>query len=99
MIKRIVKMNILPGREVAFREIFDSVKQAIRTQPGCLGLELLSLEEDGRSSLWTISLWDTENSLQLYRQSELFNATWTRVKPLFSDRSQAWSLTPLEQLP
>lgn len=99
MIKRIVKMNILPGREVAFREIFDTVKQAIRAQPGCRGLELLHLEEDGRPSIWTISLWDSEHDLHRYRQSELFTQTWTRVKPLFSDRSQAWSLTPLEHLP
>ena len=99
MIKRIVRMNIQPGREVAFREIFDTVKQAIRDQPGCLGLELLSLEEEGRPSIWTVSLWDSEHDLQRYRQSALFSDTWSRVKPLFSDRSQAWSLTPLEQLP
>lgn len=99
MIKRIVKMNIIPGREVAFREIFTSVKQAIREQPGCLGLELLRLDEGGQTSLWTISLWDAAESLERYRQSALFADTWSRVKPLFADRSQAWTLTPLEELP
>jgi len=99
MIKRIVKMNIRADREVAFRAIFDEVKEAIRAQPGCLGLELLRMERDGQPSWWTISLWEAEADLERYRQSDLFSATWARVKPLFYDRSEAWSLTPIEYLP
>ena len=42
--------------------------------------------------MFTISHWDSEAALELYRQSELFKFTWAKTKPLFEEKAQAWSL-------
>ncbi len=99
MIKRIVKMDIRPGLMASFLEIFQQVKQEIRSRPGCLGLEVLSSEADGLISVWTISLWASAGDLEKYRDSDLFKKTWSSVKPLFAGKAQAWTLTPIEFLP
>jgi autoinducer 2-degrading protein len=98
MIKRIVIMELLPGKEGVFLDIFDAVKKQIRAQEGCSGLEILKSEEDGRISLWTISLWKDESDLDRYRSSALFKQTWSEVKPLFSGKARAWTLTSIETL-
>ena len=91
-------MELLPGKEGLFLDIFDTVKKQIRAQEGCTGLEILRSEEDGRISLWTISLWENEGDLEGYRSSDLFKQTWSKVKPLFSAKARAWTLTSIETL-
>ena len=98
MIKRIVMMELLPGREGLFLDIFEQVKMDIRAQKGCLGLEVLQSSQNGHVSVWTISLWESELDLDLYRSSPLFKQTWSSVKPLFSDKARAWTLTSIETL-
>lgn len=98
MVKRIVIMELLPDKEGLFLDIFDQVKKQIRAQEGCRGLEILKSEEDGRISLWTISLWKDESDLERYRSSTLFKQTWSEVKPLFSGKARAWTLTSIETL-
>lgn len=99
MIKRIVIMELLPGKEGLFLDIFNEVKKQIRAQEGCRGLEILRSEEDGHISLWTISFWKNESDLEGYRSSPLFKETWSKVKPLFSGKARAWTLTSIETLP
>ena len=99
MVKRIVLMELQPGTEIRFLEIFETVKQDIRAQRGCLGLELLRSSNDGKTSLWTISLWQSVDDLETYRASALFHKTWSEVKPLFSGRASAWTLTSVDTLP
>jgi len=99
MIKRIVLMELLPGSEGRFLDIFDSVKTEIRSQRGCMGLELLRSSHKGETSIWTISLWQSVDDLETYRASALFQKTWADVKPLFSAKASAWTLTSLEILP
>lgn len=98
MIKRIVQMELLPGREELFLDTFEHVKTEIRAQEGCMGLELLKSELEGRLSIWTISLWDSEEALDRYRSSTLFRDTWSKVKPLFSGKARAWTLTSIESI-
>lgn len=99
MIKRIVRMKLLPGQENLFLNTFDLVKKHIRAQEGCVGLELLNHEENGHVSIWTISLWEKESDLDRYRSSDLFKTTWSAVKPLFAEKAQAWTLTTIDLLP
>ncbi len=99
MIKRIVCMELLPGKEVLFLDTFEAVKKQIRAQEGCSGLELLKSAENGHLSIWTISLWNDESDLERYRCSDLFIKTWSTVKPLFSGKARAWTLTAIELLP
>ena len=98
MIKRIVLMELTPGNEALFLDIFDRVKSEIRSQKGCMGIELLRSNINERTSLWTISSWDSEQDLESYRSSPLFQKTWASVKPLFSDKARAWTLTSIEML-
>jgi heme-degrading monooxygenase HmoA len=96
MIKRIVVMDLLPGTEGQFLDIFETVKKQIRACEGCRGLEVLRSQDNGSISVWTISLWESENALQLYRTSPLFKQTWSEVKLLFSGKAKAWTLTSIE---
>jgi len=91
-------MEVQPGKEAAFFETFEQVKSAIRSQEGCLSLEVLQGKRHGHVTLCTISLWMNEESLEQYRASELFKNTWSAVKPLFAHKAQAWTLTPIESI-
>lgn len=99
MIKRIVMMQLLPEKEALFLDIFEEVKMDIRNREGCVDLEVLRSEHDGIISVWTISLWTSEDALNQYRSSALFQKTWAAVKPLFSGKAHAWTLTLIEKVP
>lgn len=74
-----------------FLEIFNENKDAIRNFPGCSHLQLLKDAEDPLC-FTTMSHWDQAQSLENYRKSALFGSVWGRVKTLFSQRTQAFSL-------
>jgi heme-degrading monooxygenase HmoA len=80
-----------------FLEIFNKNKTAIRNFPGCTHLQLLK-DADDPNTYSTLSHWDNPESLESYRKSELFGSVWGRVKTLFSERSQAFSLEKFIEL-
>lgn len=91
MLIRIVRMHFTEAGVEEFLEIFGAHKVAIRNFPGCSHLQLLRDAEDP-NCYTTLSHWDKPESLEAYRKSELFGKVWGRVKTLFSERSQAFSL-------
>ena len=91
MLIRIVRMHFTEAGVEEFLEIFDENKEAIRNFPGCSHLQLLK-DADDSLCYSTLSYWDKAESLENYRKSELFGKVWGRVKTLFSERSQAFSL-------
>ena|SRR5579871_6574981 len=91
MIIRIVRMHFTEAGVDEFLQIFDKHKAAIRHFPGCSHLQLLK-DADDECTYTTLSYWDKPQSLESYRKSELFGQVWGRVKTLFSERSQAFSL-------
>jgi heme-degrading monooxygenase HmoA len=97
MIIRVVRMHFTEAGVEEFLEIFQSNKVAIRNFPGCVHLELLK-EADDDSVYTTLSHWNDEQSLEAYRKSELFGSVWGRVKTLFAERSQAFSLRKFIEL-
>lgn len=97
MIIRIVRMHFTEAGVEEFLEIFNEHKQAIRNFPGCSHLQLLKDVEDD-CCYTTLSHWDKAGSLENYRKSELFGKVWGRVKTLFSERSQAFSLEKFIEL-
>jgi heme-degrading monooxygenase HmoA len=97
MIIRIVRMHFSEAGIEEFLEIFDRHKEAIRNFPGCTHLQLLK-DIDDALCYTTLSHWDKQESLDLYRKSELFSKVWGRVKTLFSERSQAFSLDKFIEL-
>ncbi len=91
MIIRIVRMHFTEAGVEEFLQIFNENKVAIRNFPGCTHLELL--KETGIDNTYTtLSHWNDQQDLENYRKSELFNKVWGRVKSLFAERTQAFSL-------
>ena len=74
-----------------FLDIFNQHKDAIRNFPGCTHLQLLK-DADDSLCYTTLSHWRAPEDLESYRKSELFGSVWGRVKTLFAERSQAFSL-------
>ncbi len=91
MVIRIVRMHFIPEKEVEFLEIFNRNKEAIRYIDGCTHLELLK-DANTPCTYATVSHWQSEADLENYRKSPLFGNIWTRVKTMFSDRAQAFSM-------
>ncbi|MCE7863300.1 MAG: antibiotic biosynthesis monooxygenase [Bacteroidetes bacterium CHB5] len=97
MIIRIVRMHFTEAGVNEFLEIFEANKVAIRNFPGCTHLQLLKDAEDAHCYT-TLSHWVDGQSLENYRKSELFGKVWGRVKTLFSERTQAFSLEKFIEL-
>jgi heme-degrading monooxygenase HmoA len=97
MLIRIVRMYFKEESAEFFLQIFNEHKEQIRRFPGCTHLELLK-NPDNPAGFATLSHWATPIDLENYRQSELFRSVWGRVKPLFSEPSQAFSLEKFIEL-
>ena len=92
MIKRIVKMTFRPNQVDTFlHDVFEHSKAGIRAFPGCRSMELLR-ETSRPNVLFTLSIWESPEDLEAYRQSELFQSTWAKTKILFDDKPEAWSV-------
>ena len=97
MITRIVRMNFSEAGVEEFIQIFEENKIAIRNFPGCTQLRLMKDEQDPLC-FTTLSEWNAPSDLENYRKSELFSKVWGRVKRLFSERTQAFSLVKFIEL-
>lgn len=93
MIKRIVKMEFEPTSVEAFVELFNAHKNDIAHFEGCMHLELCN--ELGTSVFFTLSWWESEQHLENYRNSELFNLVWSNTKKFFIAKPQAWTVQTL----
>ncbi|WP_395808152.1 putative quinol monooxygenase [Daejeonella sp.] len=91
MITRIVKMTFMHQNIDCFKEIFYDNQKLISAFDGCIRLELMK-DVNNECTFFTISYWQSEDQLNSYRDSNLFKVTWSKVKPLFSERALAWSL-------
>lgn len=90
MLVRIVKLTFDPDHLHSFYEEFEKHKLKIAAFPGCQGMKLLKgLEQP--SIIMTYSHWDNSDALNNYRKSDLFSALWTKIKPMFSEKPEAWS--------
>ena len=97
MIIRIVRMHFTEAGVEEFLEIFHRNKEAIRNFSGCSHLQLLK-DHDDPTCFATLSHWEDTTFLDSYRKSELFSQVWGRVKTLFSERSNAFSLEKFIEL-
>ena len=97
MLIRIVRMTFTEAGVEEFLQIFDENKVAIRNFPGCTHLRLMKDEQDPLC-FTTVSEWNAASDLENYRKSELFGKVWGRVKTLFSERTQAFSLVKFIEL-
>jgi quinol monooxygenase YgiN len=91
MIIRIVKMTFEPEKVNDFLEIFNSSKLLIRNYEGCSRLELLN-DIKSKNIFFTYSYWESEEHLNHYRGSELFENVWSNTKKLFLSKPESWSV-------
>ncbi|WP_089357306.1 putative quinol monooxygenase [Ekhidna lutea] len=91
MLIRIVRMDFDPQKVVEFLALFETVKEKIATFPGCNHLELC---KDAKLDhvYYTFSKWESEDDLEKYRHSPLFEDTWAKTKVLFGGKPVAYSL-------
>lgn len=84
-------MTFDPTKVKDFLEIFNESKQLIRNMKGCSHLELLN-DINSNNIFFTYSYWDTEDDLDDYRKSEVFEQVWNKTKILFIEKPEAWSV-------
>ncbi len=91
---RIVKMEFQKDKIDTFLVNFEMVKDKIRNIKGCKRLELYR-DKHNTTIFFTYSYWETENDLNIYRNSDLFKTVWAKTKPLFNAKPLAWSVDKL----
>lgn len=92
LLQRIVKMTFKPEHALDFESFFEEIKEQVGNQPGCLGVKLL--RDEAHSGIYfTYSNWMSQEDLDAYRKTELFNVVWPKVKAWFADKPEAWSTT------
>ena len=97
MLVRIVKLSFHHDKIPAFLENFELVKNQIRNFPGNRLLELYQ-DKTNSSIFFPYSYWESEEDLEKYRKSKLFNEVWDFTKQLFNDKPEAWSVDKLDRL-
>lgn len=97
MLIRIVKLSFHESNIPAFLENFEIIKEKIRNADGNRFLELYQ-DANNPCIFFTYSYWETEQDLENYRNSELFDTVWSFTKKLFNDRPEAWSVNKLVTL-
>ncbi len=95
MVVRIVRMYFREDEVDAFLTIFNANKEAIRNFPGCSYMDLMR-DVNSPATLCTISHWNGVEDLEAYRVSPLFRSVWSRVKPLFAQRPEAFTVAPVD---
>lgn len=98
MLFRVVRMQFHPEHRATFLALFAEIKSTIRAYPGCRYLELAQDSKEPTIFI-TYSQWDSEESLDFYRQSAFFQKTWNQTKILFSEKPLAFSSSSIIQLP
>lgn len=91
MIVRIVKLTFRPDSVDDFVGIFNGYKARIASAPGCKKLYLYR-DSKHENVFFTYSEWESEEAIEAYRNSELFEQVWGRAKMYFSGKPEAWSL-------
>jgi len=97
MLVRIVKLGFYKQNVEVFIQHFNETKTRIRAFEGCNFLELYNDKNDP-SIFFTYSYWESEAALENYRKSELFKSVWSKIKPFFSIKPEAWSVNKMESL-
>lgn len=98
MLIRIVKMSFIPEKVPDFLANFELIKEKIRAAKGNTFLELYQ-DISQPHIYFTYSVWESEEDLNKYRKSALFEDVWTFTKQLFNDKPEAWSVIKKVSLP
>lgn len=91
MLLRIVRMDFKQEKVEEFTTFFNNTKDKIAGFPGCNHVELC---KDSKLDhvFYTFSKWDSEDDLEKYRRSDLFEEVWCKTKKMFGGKPLAYSL-------
>ncbi|MCO4813070.1 MAG: antibiotic biosynthesis monooxygenase [Flavobacteriales bacterium] len=92
MITRIVKLEFEESKTEQFIIFFDTIKNKVNSFPGCNGMRL-HRDLGNPNIVMTYSNWDSQDSLDKYRESETFGQVWPKIKPWFANKPEAWSVS------
>ncbi|MEY3198884.1 MAG: hypothetical protein RJA13_842 [Bacteroidota bacterium] len=90
MVIRIVKLHFQEEKIQEFLTFFDTIKFDVANFEGCRGMKLLK-DLHHPNTVFTYSHWHSEQALENYRTSETFTVIWSKIKPWFAERAEAWS--------
>lgn len=88
-------MKFQPNKVEEFKRIFESNWERIKNFDGCEHVELVQVESEPEI-FFTYSHWQSEQHLNNYRNSKLFESVWGATKKLFNDKPQAWTVKELK---
>ncbi len=91
MITRIVKLTFQEEHISDFIAFFDTIKLQVAGFENCYGMRLLQ-QKDSPNVVFTYSNWSSEDALNKYRDSALFQGTWSTIKPWFKQKAEAWTV-------
>jgi hypothetical protein len=74
-----------------FVSLVKTIRNKILSSEGCTQVNILE-DKQNPSTFFSYSLWNSEQDLENYRNSELFKGVWSEAKALFSEPAQAWSV-------
>lgn len=94
---RIVKLSIDPEKLDEFFAYFEQIKDRVRYFEGNNFLEIYQ-DRNKPSTVFTYSIWDSEEYLENYRKSEVFQEIWKVFKTYFNGKPEAWSTDVLYSL-
>ncbi len=95
MIVRIVRMTFREDSIDKFLKLFSASRGQISQSPGCRHVQLLR-DTENPLTYYTYSLWESEEALNAYRQSELFNRVWGETKTYFGGNPSAYSMEAVD---
>jgi len=91
MIVRFVKLEIQNQHIADFKKLTSIEKEGIVAFEGCSFLEILQ-DVNNRNLFFSHSHWQSEETLNRYRDSAFFRGNWKQVKQWFAAKPEAWSL-------
>ncbi len=91
MITRIVKMNVNVLDVKKFKDLVQAYQNKILAAQGCKQVNIMC-DKKIKTKFFSYSIWESEQDLENYRNSEMFKKTWNEVKQLFSSPAQAWTV-------
>ena len=89
-------MELADAKAESFAAIFESRNPASIKAAGCHEVKLYK-DKENEHCIFTISIWESEEALNTYRDSSFFKTTWSMVKPMLSKKAQVWSLESVTQ--
>ena len=96
MIKRVVRLTLKDDASInAFQEIYRSRNPFTKGVKGCREVKVLK-DVDHDDVYYTFSIWDSNEDLEAYRQSNYFAETWPMVKAQLAKRAEAFSMTEID---